>query len=61
MDTQRAGIIAELDQLQAALRDLAPVLARFQQTLYHNGMTRDEANRCVCTLLREMYREAQRG
>lgn len=57
----RAGIIHQIEQFGAALRDLAPALASFQQTLYHNGMSRDEATRCVQTVLRELCREKSHG
>lgn len=51
-----ARLTHELEQMEAALTDLAPIIARFVEELEDEGLARDEAVRCGVALIRELTR-----
>lgn len=55
-----ARLIHELEQMEAALRDLAPVMASMRDILMENGYTREEAVDGSFRVMEVLLEEAQR-
>lgn len=55
-----ARLIHELEQMEAALRDLAPVMGTMRDILMENGYTREEAVEGSFRVMEVLLSEAQR-